>query len=63
VRAAAALGRPDDASPALRRFDVRRADSFARWLLAFAGEALPVSPPSLVDEYRALAERTRALYA
>ena len=63
VRAAAALGRADDASPTLRRFDVRRADSFARWLLAFAGEARPLSPPSLVDEYRALAERTRALYA
>ena len=63
VRAAAALGRADDASPTLRRFDVRRADSFARWLLAFAGEARPVSPTSLVDEYRALAERTRALYA
>lgn len=63
VRAAAALGRPDDASPALRRFDVRRADSFARWLLAFAGEARPVSPPSLLDEYRALTERTRAIYA
>ena len=62
VRAAAALGRPDEASPSLRRFEVRRADSFARWLLAFAGEARPVSPPSLVDEYRALAERTRALY-
>lgn len=63
VRAAAALGRPDDASPALRRFDVRRADSFARWLLAFAGDARPVAPESLVDEYAALVERTRAVYA
>lgn len=63
VRAAAALGRPDDASPALRRFDVRRADSFARWLLAFAGDAHPVAPQSLVDEYAALVERTRAVYA
>jgi hypothetical protein len=63
VRAAAALGRADETSPALRRFDVRRADSFARWLLAFAGEARPISPPALVDEYRALAGRTRALYA
>jgi len=62
VRAAAALGRADEVSPALRRFDVRRADSFARWLLAFAGDARPVSPPSLVDEYRALARRTRAIY-
>lgn len=63
VRAAAALGRRDDASPALRRFDVRRADSFARWLLAFAGDARPVAPQSLVDEYAALVKRTRDIYA
>ena len=63
VRAAAALGRADEASPALRRFDVRRTDSFARWLLAFAGDAHPLSPASLVDEYAALVERTRAIYA
>lgn len=63
VRAAAALGRGDDASPSRRRFDVRRVDSFARWLLSFAGDARPVAPPSLVDEYAALVERTRAVYA
>ena len=63
LRAAAALGEPDAAAPSLRRFRVRRADSFARWLFSFAGEARPVSPASLVDEYAALAERTRRLYA
>jgi hypothetical protein len=42
---------------------VRRADSFARWLLAFGGELVPVSPPEIVREYDSLAERTRALYA
>lgn len=63
VRAAAALGHPDETSPSLRRFDVRRADSFARWLLAFAGEAQPIAPESLVAEYEALVERTRAIYA
>jgi len=63
VRAAAALGSPDDATPSLRRFDVRRADSFARWLLAFGGDAHPVAPERLVAEYRALVERTRAIYA
>jgi proteasome accessory factor B len=63
VVAAAALGRPDDATPALRRFGVRRADSFARWLFSFGGDAVPVSPRSLVDEYAALAARTRELYA
>ena len=47
----------------LHRFDVRRPDSFARWLLSFAGDAMPVAPPALVDEYRALLVQTRAVYA
>ena len=63
VVAAAALGRADEASASLRRFDVRRADSFARWLLSFGGDAIPVAPATLVSEYEALVERTRALYA
>lgn len=63
VVAAAALGRPDEASASLRRFRVRRSDSFARWLFSFAGDAIPVSPQALVNEYAALVERTRALYA
>jgi proteasome accessory factor B len=62
VVAAAALGRADDASPSLRRFEVRRADSFARWLFSFAGDAMPVSPAALVDEYASLLERTRTIY-
>ena len=61
--AAAALGRPDPDSVSSRRFDVRRADSFARWLVSFGGEALPRSPLSLVREYDGLVERTRAVYA
>ena len=61
--AAAALGEPDPSAPSLRRFRVRRADSFARWLLSFAGEAIPVSPAALVHEYASLAERTRRVYA
>jgi predicted DNA-binding transcriptional regulator YafY len=62
VIAAAALGKPDDGSSSLRRFEVRRADSFARWLLSFAGDATPVSPQTLVDEYARLLAGTRALY-
>jgi proteasome accessory factor B len=62
-RAARALGRPDAANPAVRRFHVRRTDSFARWLLSFAGEAVPVAPESLVNEYRLLVQATRARYA
>jgi predicted DNA-binding transcriptional regulator YafY len=61
--AAAALGEPDPSAPTLRRFRVRRADSFARWLLSFAGEAVPVSPAALVTEYAVLVERTRRVYA
>lgn len=60
--AASALGRPDESAPALRRFDVRRTDSFARWLFAFAGEAKPVAPQALVDAYAAVVRETRALY-
>ncbi|HEY7860589.1 MAG TPA: WYL domain-containing protein, partial [Gemmatimonadaceae bacterium] len=61
--AAAALGRQDPASPALRHFHVRRTDSFARWLLTFAGEARPVTPEALVREYDTIVGDTRALYA
>jgi hypothetical protein len=38
-------------------------DVFARWLLSFAGDAEPVAPPGLVDDYRSLAEQTLATYA
>lgn len=63
VIAAAALGRPDSSSASLRRFTVRRTDSFARWLFSFAGDAMPVSPAALVNEYASLVERTRTIYA
>jgi predicted DNA-binding transcriptional regulator YafY len=63
VRAAAALGEPDASAPSLRRFTVRRADSFARWILSLAGEARPLAPASLVEEYESLVARTRAVYA
>ena len=62
VTAAAALGAPHESSASLRRFQVRRADSFARWLLSFAGDATPVSPAALVSEYASLVEHTRAVY-
>jgi proteasome accessory factor B len=62
VMAARALGRPDGTSAQLRRFDVRRADSFARWLLSFAGDAVPITPPALVNEYSALIVRTLEVY-
>ena len=63
VMAAAALGKPFGDEASHRQFEVRRMDSFARWLLAFGGDALPVAPASLIAEYDTLVDRTRALYA
>ncbi len=45
-----------------RSFQVRRIDSFARWLLSFGGDAMPVSPPELVAGYGAIARETLAVY-
>lgn len=63
ARAARALGLADASGETTRRFDVRRTDSFARWLLSFAGDAVPVAPPALVQEYQALVQATLARYA
>jgi len=63
ARAAAALGIADDTSSDRRIFTVRRLDVFARWLLSFAGELVPVAPPALMDEYRHQVAATKAVYA
>jgi hypothetical protein len=46
ARAAAKLGQAVDGSPDLRAFDVRRGDTFVRWLLSSAGARVPVDPPA-----------------
>ena len=46
--AARTLGAAVDDAPNHRRFRVRRVDSFVRWIMSFAGEVVPISPPSLV---------------
>ena len=51
--AARRLGDAVDGHPDRRRFRVRRRDAFARWLLSFAGDLVPVSPPELVPRIRA----------
>ena len=56
--AALRLGEPVDGHPENRRFRVRRTDAFARWLLSFAGDIVPVSPPELVAEYHTLVAAT-----
>ena len=63
VAAGARLGRAVEGHPDRRAFQPRRLDVFARWLLAFGGDAVPLAPPALVDAYRDLARRTHDLYA
>jgi proteasome accessory factor B len=58
--AAARLGEADTGYPDRRRFRVRRRDTFARWLLSFAGDLVPVYPDEIVEEYRALVRETLA---
>jgi proteasome accessory factor B len=60
--AAGRLGEPVSGQPDRRRFQVRRRDAFARWLLSFAGDLEPLSPPELVAEYRALVRATLAAH-
>ena len=72
--AAARLGEPltedqggelpdQDHWPIQRSFSVRRIDSFARWLLSFGGDAVPLSPPVLVDELRRIARAALAVHS
>jgi proteasome accessory factor B len=62
VAAAAKLGAPVAGIANQRTFEVRRADTFARWLLCMAGEARPVAPPDFVETWRDLARSTAAVY-
>lgn len=39
-------------------YSVRRREPFLRWLLALAGDVVPLSPPDMVREYHALVQRT-----
>lgn len=63
---AIAMGRPIgeelDGAPIHRGYTVRRIEAFARFLLAQGGDAVPLSPESVVDTYRALLDRTQAVY-
>ncbi|HWG35384.1 MAG TPA: WYL domain-containing protein [Gemmatimonadaceae bacterium] len=56
------LGTSEDDDIRLRRFRVRRMDAFVRWLLSFAGEAIPVQPPELVNSFREQIAATLKLY-
>jgi len=60
--AALKLGAPVPGKADHRRFDVRRLENFALWLLSLAGEATPVEPAPLDAAWRKLAQRTLAIY-
>ena len=61
--AAAKLGLPVAGHPNRRAFQARRIDVFARWVLSFGGDAVPISPVPLVQAFRDHARATRAHYA
>ncbi|MDT8341258.1 MAG: WYL domain-containing protein [Longimicrobiales bacterium] len=46
----------------VRRFEVRQADTFLRWLLTQQGEAEPLDPPEVVEAFRGLARQVADLY-
>ncbi|HEY9227250.1 MAG TPA: WYL domain-containing protein, partial [Gemmatimonadaceae bacterium] len=56
------LGAAVEGMPPQRRFQVRRVDSFVRWIMSFAGEVVPVSPPSVVEHYHAVIRATLSAY-
>ena len=58
--AAARLGEPVEGHADRRRFRVRRRDAFARWLLSFAGDLVPIEPAEVVDDYGTLVHDTLA---
>jgi hypothetical protein len=62
VTAASALGDTVRGAPKQRRLRLRRVDVFARWLLSFAGDARPVSPPALVEAFEQIVRQTLACY-
>jgi proteasome accessory factor B len=60
---AAMLGEQIPGEPGLRRFRIRREDAFARWLLSFGGDAVPIVPPAVVKEFGRQIESTLHLYS
>ncbi len=57
------LGAAVDGFPKRRRFQVRRPDTFALWILGYAGDARIVNPPELALRVAQLATETLAGYS
>ena len=62
TRAVKSLGAAVEGSANRRCFQVRRVDSFARWIMSFAGEVVPVSPQRLIEQYRLIVSATLQSY-
>lgn len=62
TRAACTLGSAIEGSENRRAFQVRRMEPFVRWLLSFAGEARPESPPAFVQAYADEVKRISPAY-
>jgi proteasome accessory factor B len=62
TKAAAKLGESVGGAAKRRRFQVHRLDTFARWLMGFAGEAVPIEPPELVERFQSMARETLDVY-
>lgn len=59
VMTARTIGAASDGFDAAHRtFAVRRRDVFLRWLLSFAGDAVPVHPPDIVQAWHTLVQQT-----
>lgn len=56
------LGEAVSGDPARRLFRVRRPDTFALWILGFAGDAVVEAPDDMVQRVRTLAQQTLAQY-
>ncbi len=56
------LGAPVPGHPGRRRFQVRRLDSFVRWVLGAGGAVIPAAPPEAVARFHDLLDRTLAVY-
>ncbi len=53
----------DDGIALILRFGVRRRDTFLRWVLAYGGNAVPVSPDAVVQDWNQLLQATFAVHA
>jgi predicted DNA-binding transcriptional regulator YafY len=59
---ASRLGEPVPGRADCRRFRVRRLDTFTRWLLSLAGDAVPLEPPAVIAAWQEAMKKTLTTY-